>query len=641
MKLKKLDYEEKLTVIRIVISAILTLVAYLMPQNSIAILIYLVAFIIVGYQVLWKALKNILYGQVFDENFLMLVATLGAFAIHQYPEAVMVILLYEVGEFFQDTAVKSSQESVTNLLDNRPSKTIRIVNGKEEQVLSQSVKVGDTLVIKPGDKVPVDGIIILGEADVNTAALTGESVSRHLELNDHLLSGMIVEDGVLKVKVTHAYADSTVAKILDLVENASSRKAKTENFITKFSRIYTPIVVAAAVLLAVIPPLFMHTGIQPWISRALIFLVISCPCALVISVPLSYFSGIGAASKMGALVKGSNYLEALAQVNGVIFDKTGTLTQGKFMVTKVYAQDGFTEEKVLRLAALVEQHSPHPIAQAVVKSYVGKLDSKVECVKELVGLGVKARIDGCEVYVGNAKLMQKYHIKGFNIPKFKGTMVFVAIDGRYLGSIKVEDTLKPTAKETIERLEEIGIDNIMMLTGDDKNVGEKMAHEVGIAEVKTNLMPQDKVSEIAKFHEEHPDEKVAFVGDGLNDTPSLALADVGVSMGALGSDAAIEASDVVLIHDDPAVLPKLIQLAHKTKTIVYENISISLGMKAIFLVLGGFGLVSMWEAVFADVGVTLIAIINSLRLLRKKEIKTLRPNIKKVTNQLLKQLIND
>ncbi|WP_290033162.1 heavy metal translocating P-type ATPase [Ligilactobacillus cholophilus] len=617
MKLKKLTRDEYLAIIQIIASAVLTVIASLTPYSLIQIGIYIIAYLIVGFPVLKEAISNLFHGDLFDENFLMMIATLGAMLMKQFPEAVMVILLYEIGEFFQDQAIKSSQSSVTDLLDNRPEKTIRLKDGHEEEILSEDVKLNDILIIKPGDKVPVDGTIVSGEADVDTAALTGESVPRHLVKGDQLLSGMIVEDSVLKIIVTHTYGDSTVAKILNLVENAASRKAKTENFITKFSRIYTPIVVLAALLLAVIPPIVLHQGFHQWISRALIFLVISCPCALVISVPLSYFSGIGAASRIGALVKGSNYLEALTQIKGAMFDKTGTLTRGKFSVVQIEPQEGFSEEKILHLAALVEQHSPHPIAQAIVNCYPGHLNSKVKCVKEVAGLGIKADINGNEVMVGNAKMMKKYHVKNFKKCCKDGTVVNVAVDGRFLGFIEVADTIKKTSKQAVEGLYELGIDDIVMLTGDSKKISEKIAKKIGINEVKADLMPQDKVKAISDFQQTHPDEKLVFVGDGLNDTPSLASADVGVAMGALGSDAAVEAADVVLVHDDPLVLPNLIKIACKTKTIVYQNIAISLTMKVLFLILGAWGLTTMWEAVFADVGITLIAVINSLRLLRK------------------------
>lgn len=614
----KLNAKQRRALIRIVAGILLVLCAsFLVPESNLKIAIYLIAYLIAGYPILIKAIRHLFHGKLFDENFLMTVATVGAILIRQFPEAVMVILLYEIGEFFQDKAIESSQASVTDLLDKRPSETLRIRNGHEEKILSEKVKVGDLLVIKPGDQVPVDGRIIDGEADVDTAVLTGESVPRHLQINDQLLSGMIVQDGVLKVKVTHVYNDSTVAKILDLVENAANRKTKTENFITKFSRVYTPVVVFGALLLAIVPPLILHTEFRPWISRALIFLVISCPCALVISVPLSYFSGIGAASKIGALIKGSNYLEALTKVDGAIFDKTGTLTKGKFTVTQVHAVTGFSEEKVLRIAALVEQHSPHPIAQAIVKSYPEQLKENVECVQELPGLGIKAEIEHQQVMVGNAKMMQQFNIQGFEKEQTNGTVVYVALNQHFLGAIKVADTLKATAKTTIEQLHELGVNDIMMLTGDNLQVGKQIAHEVGIADVQADLMPQDKVKAIEDFRHNHPHTKSVFVGDGLNDTPSLAIADIGVAMGALGSDAAVEAADVVLIHDDPAVLPRLIKIARRTKMIVYQNITLALVMKILFLILAAFGFATMWEAVFADVGVTLIAVLNALKINRK------------------------
>lgn len=614
----KLNAKQRHALIRIVAGILLVLCAsFLVPESNLKIAIYLIAYLIAGYPILIKAIRHLFHGKLFDENFLMTVATVGAILIRQFPEAVMVILLYEIGEFFQDKAIESSQASVTDLLDKRPSETLRIRNGHEEKILSEKVKVGDLLVIKPGDQVPVDGRIIDGEADVDTAALTGESVPRHLQINDQLLSGMIVQDGVLKVKVTHAYNDSTVAKILDLVENAANRKTKTENFITKFSRVYTPVVVFGALLLAIVPPLILHTEFRPWISRALIFLVISCPCALVISVPLSYFSGIGAASKIGALIKGSNYLEALTKVDGAIFDKTGTLTKGKFTVTQVHAVTGFSEEKVLRIAALVEQHSPHPIAQAIVKSYPEQLKENVECVQELPGLGIKAEIEHQQVMVGNAKMMHQFNIQGFEKEQTNGTVVYVALNQHFLGAIKVADTLKATAKTTIEQLHELGVNDIMMLTGDNLQVGKQIAHEVGIADVQADLMPQDKVKAIETFRHNHLHTKSVFVGDGLNDTPSLAIADIGVAMGALGSDAAVEAADVVLIHDDPAVLPRLIKIARRTKMIVYQNITLALVMKILFLILAAFGFATMWEAVFADVGVTLIAVLNALKINRK------------------------
>ena len=617
-KWQQLDTDQRLAVKRILTSALLLLIGFLWPEKtSIKIGWFLAAYLVAGWPVLKAAGQNLVKGQLFDENFLMSLATLGALAIKQWPEAVAVMLFYAVGDFFEDIAVSQSRRSISDLLDLRPETARLWLDDQTSRIVApEDVKIGDLLIVKPGEKIPLDGIVTSGSSYLNTAALTGETKPVLAEKGANVLSGMIVVNGTIRIRVEKTFSDSTVSKILDMVENASSQKTNVENFITRFSRIYTPAVVLAAVVLAIVPPLLFGQPWMTWIYRALDFLVISCPCALVISVPLSYFSGIGAASKNGILVKGSNFLEALKQVDTIVFDKTGTLTKGQFSVVDV-APVKIPAKQLLHLAAVAEQSSPHPIAQALVKSDMAPTDSSsLDSVEELIGRGVSAIYQGKKLLVGNAKLMQEQHAADFKASSNPlGTMVYVAYDGQYVGSLTVADTLKDDSVSAIKKLKSLGIKKIVMLTGDNQATALAVAKQLGISEFKADLLPQDKLT-IVKEYQGQTNGKVAFVGDGLNDTPVLAGSDVGISMGALGSDAAIEASDVVLMHDDPSAIPQVIEIAQKTKRIAMENIVFALTIKAIFLILAAIGIATMWEAVFADVGVTIIAIINSLRLLK-------------------------
>ena len=581
--------------------------------------IFIVSYIIVGFEILRKAVRNIFRGKVFDENFLMSIATLGAFAIGEFPEAVAVMLFYQVGELFQDYAVDKSRKSIASLMDIRPDYANIIRDGKEEKVDPSEVNIGDTIIIKPGEKVPLDGVAIDGKTTLDTKALTGESVPRGVEVGDQVLSGCINLNGVIKVKVTKEYGESTVSKILDLVENASNKKSKSENFITKFAKYYTPIVVAIAVILAVIPPLIIKDAtLSDWLYRALSFLVVSCPCALVISIPLSFFGGIGGASKMGVLIKGSNYLEQLANTEIVVFDKTGTLTEGVFEVQKVEAID-ISKEELLRLTAYAENYSNHPISLSVKEAYNKEIDEKeIIEAQELSGMGISAKIGERNVLVGNEKLMNE---KQINFTKYDGigTILYVAIDGKYAGYIVIADKIKEDSKRAIKNLKKNNIKQTVMLTGDRKDVGENVAKELELDKVYTELLPDGKVQKVEDLLKEKSEKgKLAFVGDGINDAPVLALADIGIAMGGLGSDAAIEAADVVLMTDEPSKIVDAIHLSKKTMRIVKENIIFAISVKILVLILSAFGLSTMWEAVFADVGVSIIAILNALRILRVK-----------------------
>lgn len=582
-----------------------------------AVMLYGMAYLIIGFDVLKEAVEGLKGGKVFNENTLMAIATIGAFAIKQYPEAVFVMFFYKIGELFEDIAVKNSRSSITALLDIRPDHAWLKLGNAVKETSPEKIKVGDVIVVKPGEKVPLDGIVTDGSAYLDTAALTGETKPSFVKEGDKVLSGTICKNSTIEVRVEKEYGESTVAKILEMVENASEKKAPAENFITQFSKIYTPLVVFGAILLATIPPLFFGGTFTDWLYRALVFLVISCPCALVISIPLSFFGGIGAASRAGVLVKGSNYLEALTHVKTFVFDKTGTLTKGKFAVTKVLPNEGVSEKELVFLAACCEQFSPHPIARSIVDYYDGELKKgDVSDSQELVGLGVSANHDGKTIYCGNAKLMKKV------LPETKlseseiGTQVYVAYDGKYVGSLEVADVIKEDSKETVSDLRAAGVQKIVMLTGDARKVGEGVARELGLDDVKTELLPQDKLEEVEKLKTElDGQDKLAFVGDGLNDTPVLAQSDVGIAMGALGSDAAVEAADVVLMSDEPSAIVRVMRIARRTKRIVWENISFALGVKAVCLLLGALGIAGMWQAVFADVGVTVIAVLNSLRVL--------------------------
>ena len=582
-----------------------------------AVMLYGIAYLIIGFDVLKEAVEGLKGGKVFNENTLMAIATIGAFAIKQYPEAVFVMFFYKIGELFEDIAVKNSRSSITALLDIRPDHAWLKLGNAVKETSPEKIKVGDVIVVKPGEKVPLDGIVTDGSAYLDTAALTGETKPSFVKEGDKVLSGTICKNSTLEVRVEKEYGESTVAKILEMVENASEKKAPAENFITQFSKIYTPLVVFGAILLATIPPLLFGGAFTDWLYRALVFLVISCPCALVISIPLSFFGGIGAASRAGVLVKGSNYLEALTHVKTFVFDKTGTLTKGKFAVTKVLPNEGVSETELVFLAACCEQFSPHPIARSIVDYYDGELKKgDVSDSQELVGLGVSANHDGKTIYCGNAKLMKKV-LPETDLPESEiGTQVYVAYDGKYVGSLEVADVIKEDSKEAVSDLRAAGVQKIVMLTGDARKVGEGVARELGLDDVKTELLPQDKLEEVEKLKTElDGQDKLAFVGDGLNDTPVLAQSDVGIAMGALGSDAAVEAADVVLMSDEPSAIVRVMKIAVGTRKIVWENISFALGVKAICLVLGALGIAGMWQAVFADVGVTVLAVLNSLRIL--------------------------
>ncbi|WP_195573431.1 heavy metal translocating P-type ATPase [Clostridium paraputrificum] len=580
--------------------------------------IYALSYVLVGGKVVLSAIRNIFRGQVFDENFLMTVATLGAFAIGNHPEGVAVMIFYEIGELFQSYAVNRSRKSISSLMDIRADYANLIIDGKEKKVDPSEIKIDDIIVIKPGERVPLDGVVIEGNSSLDTSALTGESLPRNIELNDEILAGVINLTGVIRVKVTKEFGESTVSRILELVQNASSKKAQTEKFITKFARYYTPVVVLSAVALAIIPPLVVEGALfSDWVYRALIFLVVSCPCALVVSIPLGLFAGIGGASKNGVLIKGGNYLEALKDVETVVFDKTGTLTKGVFKVVKINTNN-IEEGELLRIAATGESFSNHPIAQSILKAYGKEVDkSIISNYEEISGNGIKVNIDNKEVLLGNYKLMNSNGIKYTNSQEI-GTVVHVVVDGEYKGNIVIADEVKEDSKEAIEMLKKIGVKKCVMLTGDNKKVAEKIAEELGLDEVYAELLPTDKVAMVEKLLKEKSEKgKLAFVGDGINDAPVLARADVGVAMGGIGSDAAIEAADVVLMRDNPSSLVDAIEIGRKTNRILWQNIIFSLGVKIAVLIPAAIGIANMWEGVFADVGVTLIAVLNSMRALRK------------------------
>ena len=607
--------------IKIIIALILFLIALIIDFGNVWInnVIYIIAYIIVGFEIVRKALRNITRGKVFDENFLMTVATIGAFGIGEFPEAASVMLFYQVGELFQSYAVDKSRKSIASLMDIRPDYANIEKDGKLEKVDPDEVKIGDIIVVKPGEKIPLDGTVVEGKTNLDTKALTGEPMPREANIGDDVISGCINLNGLIKVKVTKEFGESTVSKILDLVENASSKKSKSENFITKFAAYYTPIVVIIAVILAIVPPLIIPGAeFSDWIYRALSFLVVSCPCALVISIPLSFFGGIGGASKMGILIKGSNYLEALANTEIVVFDKTGTLTEGDAKVQKIEAE-GISKEELLEITALAENFSNHPIALSIKSEYNKPIDEKrIVKTQELTGRGIKATIDEKEVLVGNEKLMKEEKID-YKECTDAGTALYVAIDKKYVGYILIADSIKKDSKKAIQNLKKNGIKQTVMLTGDRKQVGEVVAKELGIDKVYTELLPDGKVEKVEELlKEKSPKGKLAFVGDGINDAPVLAISDIGIAMGALGSDAAIEAADVVLMTDEPSKIVDAIHLSKKTMRIVKENIVFAILVKVIVLILSAFGLSTMWEAVFADVGVSIIAIINALRVLRVK-----------------------
>ena len=609
--------KQKRMLFRVLASAVLFAVALLLPTEGwLRLFTFLIPYAVIAWDVLWRAVRNIAHGQVFDENFLMSLATVGALATGEYPEAVFVMLFYQVGELFQSYAVDQSRKSITSLMDIRPDYANIEVDGQLRQVDPEDVAVGDTIVIKAGERIPLDGVVLEGTSNVDTAALTGESLPREAQPGDDVISGCVNLSGLLRVRVTKAFEESTVAKILDLVENSSSKKAKAENFITKFARYYTPAVVLAAVALALLPPLFTSIQWVDSIQRALNFLVVSCPCALVISVPLSFFGGIDGASKNGLLVKGGNYLEVLAKTELVVFDKTGTLTRGVFNVTAIHP-DHCGEAQLLELAALAESYSDHPISRSLKEAYGKELDaSRVSNVEELSGRGVRATVDGRQICAGNDKLMEDIGVSWHPCHRV-GTTVHVASDGVYLGHIVISDEVKPDAKEAITALKACGVRRTVMLTGDAKAVGESVAQELGLDEVHTQLLPADKVTRVeALLGEVSPKGALAFVGDGINDAPVLSRADIGIAMGGLGSDAAIEAADIVLMDDKPSKLADAIRIARRTLAIVRQNIVFALAVKFLVLALSAAGVANMWEAVFADVGVSVIAILNAMRALK-------------------------
>lgn len=605
--------KQKKNLIRILAAVAVLLLSVLLPvADWIKIVIALVAYGLAGWDVLWGAVRGIAHGQVFDEKFLMAVATLGAIASQDYNEACAVMIFYQIGELFQGIAVGKSRRDIAALMDIRPDTANVLRDGVEQEVSPEEVAVGETIVVKPGEKIPLDGEVIEGSTAVNTAALTGESLPQDKNVGDKVISGSINMTGVIKVRTTSEFGESTVARVLELVENSASKKAKVENFITRFARYYTPCVVIAALILAIIPPLFVGNW-WDWVNRALTFLVVSCPCALVVSVPLSFFGGIGGASRKGILIKGSNYLETLSKVNTAVFDKTGTLTKGSFAVTAIHPAK-VSNDELLDIAAVAECNSNHPIAQSIVAAHKGHINpERVSSVKEIAGRGVESVIDGRTIYVGNSKLMDDVHADWHECHHV-GTVIHIAENGKYLGHIVISDEPKPDSKEAIQQLKALGVKKVVMLTGDSRKVAENVANELGVDEVHAELLPADKVTEVEKLLES--DGPLAFVGDGINDAPVLSRADVGIAMGALGSDAAIEAADVVLMDDKPSKIPEAMNIARKTMRIVRQNIIVSLTVKGLVLIITAIGMGNMWYAVFADVGVLILAVLNAMRALK-------------------------
>lgn len=609
--------EEKEDLYKVIISTLIFFIALLIDNVTLKIILYFISYIIVSYEILFNAFKNIIKGEIFDENFLMSLATIGAICIKEYPEAVIVMLLYQIGELFQDYAVNKSRKSISDLMNIKPDYAWIIKNNKIVKVKPTDVNINDIIVVKPGEKIPLDGIVIEGESMLNTVALTGEAPYRNVNLKDEVISGCINVNGTLKVKVTKKYEDSTVSKILDLVENASNKKSKSENFITKFAKYYTPIVVIIAVVLALVPPIITHSSFTPWIYRALSFLVVSCPCALVISVPLSFFGGIGAASREGILIKGSNYLEKLANCEIIVCDKTGTLTEGVFKVQKIVSKK-ITEDELLFYATTAEYYSNHPIALSLKDACLKKINIKmIKDTKEYTGKGVEVSYNGKKILVGNEKLFKD---KNINIEKTdeSGTIIYIAIDGEYAGYIVISDKIKDDSYVAMELFRNSSINKVVMLTGDKDSTSKDVCNKLRIDEYYSELLPQDKVELVTKLmNEKNTNSSLIFVGDGINDAPVLALCDIGVSMGAMGSDAAIEASDVVIMTDEMSKVSKAIDISKKTMKIVKENIIFAISVKIAILILASLGIVGMWAAVFADVGVSFLAILNSLRLLKK------------------------
>lgn len=611
---------------KIIITVILFIIALVVPfaNEWINKAIFIVSYLIVGLEVIKEALEHLFKGKLFDENFLMAIATIGAFGVGEFPEAVCVMLFYQIGELFQNYAVDKSRKSITSLMDIRPDFANIKIGDKIEKVSPEEVKIGDIIVVKPGERIPLDGTVIEGKSMIDTSSLTGESIPRNVSINDEVLSGCINQNGLLIIKVNKEFGESTVNKILDLVENASSKKSKSENFITKFAKYYTPIVVIIAVILAIVPPLVLKdANFTDWLYRALTFLVVSCPCALVISIPLGFFGGIGGASKMGILVKGSNYLEALANTELVVFDKTGTLTEGVFEVQKV-ENEGISKEDLLRYTAYAENHSTHPIATSVKKAYGKEINvTNISKVEEISGFGVIANVEGKDILVGNEKLMKEKNIQYTKCNEI-GTILYVAIENEFAGYIVISDKVKKDSAKAISNLKNMNIKKTVMLTGDKREVGENIAERLRIDEVYTELLPDGKVKKVEELlKEKDAKAKLAFVGDGINDAPVLAISDIGIAMGGLGSDAAIEAADVVIMTDEPSKLVDAIKISKKTMRIVKENIIFAIGIKIAVLILSAFGLSTMWEAVFADVGVSIIAIINALRALNTKRLRNI------------------
>lgn len=623
-----MNKKQKKVFTRIIVAAVLMVVLSLLPIDGwLKFVLFMIPYLVIGHDILLKAWKGILNRQVFDENFLMAVATIGAILLGDYKEGVAVMLFYQIGELFQSYAVGKSRRNISELMDIRPDyANIEKEDGTLEQVDPDEVEIGSVIVVQPGEKVPIDGVIEEGRTSLNTSALTGESLPREAGVGDEVISGCINMSGVLKIRTTKEFGESTVSKILDMVENASSKKSRSENFISKFAKYYTPAVCYGALALAILPPLvrLLFLGMTPewgdWVMRALTFLVISCPCALVISIPLSFFAGIGGASNAGVLVKGSNYLETLSETKYVVFDKTGTMTQGVFEVSGVH-HSSMDTEKLLEYAALAECHSSHPISKSLKKAYGKPLDpSRVTDVEEISGNGVTAKVDGVRVAAGNSKLMEKLGVDCMECHSV-GTVVHMAVNGKYAGHILISDQIKPHAKETIAALKKCGVKKTIMLTGDRREAARQVAEELGIDEVHSELLPGDKVAQVEKLLDEKGEkEKLAFVGDGINDAPVLSRADIGIAMGALGSDAAIEAADIVLMDDDPLKISKAIRISRKCLRIVYENIYFAIGVKVVCLILGALGIANMWAAIFADVGVMIIAVLNAIRALNVKKL---------------------
>ena len=604
--------------IKIIISSIIFTIAILSPINLYAKLsLYILSYLIVGYEILEKSFKNILSGEIFDENFLMVLASFVAFFLGEYTEAIAIILFYQIGEFFQSYAVNNSRKSISKLVNIKADYANIEKNGKIEKVNPEEININDIIIIKPGERVPLDGIIVEGQSNIDTSALTGESMPQSVEIKDEILSGCINLSNILKVKVSKKYTESTASKILDLIENATNKKAKVEHFITKFAKIYTPIVVGLAVLIAILPPLILDEKFSTWLYRSMVFLVVSCPCALVISVPLSFFAGIGLASKYGILVKGGNFLELLSKIKYFVFDKTGTLTSGKFEVSEIH-NINITEEEFLKYASYAEYYSNHPIAKSIKNKYNKDIElNKIKDIKEIQGKGIEAKIDNDLIYIGNEKMMKTMNIKIETVNKI-GTIVYMAINNKYVGYLVIADQIKSNAKKAIQDLYKIGIQKTIMLTGDKKSVAKNVATQLNLSEFHSELLPADKIEKLENIMENNKNIKVSFVGDGINDAPALARADIGIAMGNIGSDVAIESADIVIINDNLESLAKSIKISKRTINIAKENIYFSIGIKIIVLLLGTIGYASIWGAVFADVGVCLIAILNSLRILMKK-----------------------